>query len=96
MKWPPFFMKLRFYDGKHRFGLWIPLFLIGPIVLALLLVVFAVVLVVALLGFVFTWQWDWLYWVVAGFISVIRVLHLLSGVKVDVDTPDVKVYIAIQ
>ncbi len=96
MKWPPYIMKLRFDNGKHRFGFWIPLFLIGPIVLVFLLAIFLIMLVFALLEFIFSWRCDWLRWVVVGIPAIHRVLCSLSGVHVDVDAPDVKVYIAIR
>jgi hypothetical protein len=95
MKWPPYVMKLRFHKGNHDFGLWIPLFLIGPVALVFLLVVFAILLPFALLAFMFTWQWDWLSWVAIGIPTILRVAWSLPGVKIDVDAEDVKVSIAI-
>ena len=95
MKWPPYLMKLRFSDGKHHFGLWIPLFLIGPIVLVLLLAIFIILLACALLAFIFTFQWEWLRSVMMGVPAVYGIVSSLPGVTVDVDTPDTKVDISI-
>lgn len=95
MKWPPYIMKLRFYNGRHRFGLWLPLFLIGPIVLVFLLAIFIILLPFALLALIFTWRWDWLNWVVRGIPAILQVICNLPGVKVDVDAAEVKVNISI-
>ena len=95
MKWPPYIMKLRINNGRHNFGLWIPLFLIGPIVLVFLLAIFIILLPFALLALIFTWRWDWLRWVVMGIPAIFRVLCSMPGVRVDVDASEVKVNIAI-
>jgi uncharacterized metal-binding protein len=67
MKWPPLVLYMRFKDQNHGFGLWIPLFLIGPIFTLFVLAVFLIVLpfvilalLVALLAVVFEWQTEWL------------------------------------
>ena len=95
MKWPPYIMKLRFYNGRHHFGLWIPLFLIGPVVLVLLLPIFLIMLVVTLLELIFTWQWQWLRSVVIAVPAIYGLVCSLPGVVVDVDTQDVKVNISV-
>ena len=30
MMWPPSLLRLRIRNGKHRFGLWLPLFIVWP------------------------------------------------------------------
>ena len=95
MKWPPYLMKLGIVNEGHRFWLWIPLFLIGPIALVFLLAIFLIILPFALLALIFTWRWDWLEWAVMGVPAIFRVVCNLPGVKVDVDTADAKVYIVI-
>jgi|GEM_PF-518227 len=112
MKWPPMVLYLKIRNQRHGFGLWIPLFLIGPLftlfLLAGLLVVLPFVLIallLAALAVVFEWQTVWLKkawkqirWAIygiRGFPALVRVLCNLPGTKVDVDTRDSKVYIAI-
>jgi len=95
MKWPPYLMKFHIDNGRHCFGFWLPLFLIGPIVLLFMLAIFLILLPFAILGFIFTWRLDWLRWVVMGIPAIFRVLCSLPGVKVDVDTVDAKINIAI-
>jgi hypothetical protein len=95
MRWPPYLLKFGFHNGRHYFGLWIPLFLIGPVVLVCLLAIFIMLLPFAFLALVFTWRWDWLNWVVMGIPAIGRVLCSLPGVRVDVDAADTKVNIAV-
>ena len=33
MKWPPVWMRLRIHNEDTRFGLWLPLFLLIPVVI---------------------------------------------------------------
>lgn len=91
MNWPPFLMKLSIND----FWLWIPLFLIGPIVLLFLLAVCLIILPFALLALILTWRWDWMDWVVRGVPAIYNVLCSLKGVKVDINGADAKVFIEI-
>ena len=95
MKSPPYLLKFCFENGNHHVGLWIPLFLIGPIVLVFLLIIFVILLACALLAFIFTLQWEWLRSVVMGVSAVYDVVSSLPGVRVDVDTPEVKVNISV-
>jgi hypothetical protein len=94
MKLPPFALKLRFENKDHDFGLWLPLFLIGPVVLLFLLVVFIILLPFALLTFVFTWETGWLESLFLGFPALLRLFVYLRGFKVDVESKKGSVYIA--
>jgi len=95
MKWPPYLMKLHFDDGKHCFGLWVPLFIIGPIVLVFLLAIFIILLAFAILAFVFSCQWHWLRSVLMGVPAVYNLISSLPGVKVNINTTDGKVDISV-
>ena len=88
MSWPPFLMKLRFGNSRHSFGIWIPLFLIGPIVLVFLLAIFIILLPFALLSIIFTWRTEWLNWLFAGIAAIFRVLFSMRGLTVQVESPD--------
>ena len=95
MRWPPYLMKFRINSERHSFGFWIPLFLIGPLVLVFLLAILVIMLPFALLAFIFSWRADWLRWTVIGIPSILRMLCFLPGMKIDVDGRDAKVNIAI-
>jgi len=53
MKWPPYLLKVRFRNPDHAFALWLPLFVIWPIVLLFLLAIFLVLLPFALLALIY-------------------------------------------
>ncbi len=93
MNWPPYVMKLKVRNPRHDVGIWLPLFLLGPIALVFLLAFFAIVLVFAILATVFTWQLKWWRPVIVGFPAVLRVLWSLKGLAVDVQGNDGQVEI---
>jgi phosphoglycerol transferase MdoB-like AlkP superfamily enzyme len=95
MNWPPYLMKLRFGNGQHTFGLWLPLFLIWPVVLVFLLAVFIILLPFALLAVIFTWRSEWLSWLFGGVPIIFRLLFSLRGLTVQVDSPDGRVDIIV-
>jgi hypothetical protein len=48
MSWPPMLLHVRFPSGSGSWGLWLPLFLIYPLLLALSLIVLPFLLLTAL------------------------------------------------
>lgn len=94
MKWPPYLLKLKLRKDCHAFALWLPLFLIGPLVLVFLLAVFIIMLPFALLTIIFTWRLGWWYPVLLSVPSIFYLLCHLSGLKIDVGGRHGQVYIA--
>ena len=94
MKLPPCALKLRFENKDHDFGLWLPLFLIGPVVLLFLLVVFIILLPFALLSFLFTWEPGWLESLMLSLPALFNLFAELRGFKVDVESEKGSVYLA--
>jgi hypothetical protein len=94
MKWPPYLLKIKFQNQRHGFALWLPLFLIGPIVLVFLLAIFLVLLPFALLAMLFTWRASWWRPMLFSMPALLRLLCYLPGFKVDVAGKDGHVYIA--
>ena len=84
MKWPPYLLKLRIKNPDHAFGLWLPLFLIWPIVLVFLLAVFIILLPFALLAILFTWRVGWWRPLILGIPAILRLVCSLRGLTVDV------------
>ncbi len=84
MRWPPYLLKLRFTDERRDFALWLPLFLLWPLVLAFLLAAFLVILPFALLSLVFTLELDWLKSLALGMLAIFRVLGQLPSLMIDV------------
>ena len=88
MNWPPYMMMLRIRNPRHRFALWLPLFLIWPVALVFLLAIFLILLPFALLAMLFTWQTGWWRPAVLGVPAIVRVACTLRGLTVDVDGQD--------
>ncbi len=93
MKWPPYLLKLKFSNPDHALGLWLPLFLIWPMVLVFLLAVFVILLPFALLALIFTWRPDWLYTLLKSVPAIYRLLSQLPGLLLDLKGNDGRVYI---
>lgn len=85
---PPSLLRMGFRGSQHRFGLWIPLFLLWP----LLLVIFVIALVVSVIADVIT------FLIGARYHNYTRLLFAccglfdaLRGTTVFVDNPDTKI-----
>ena len=92
MKWPPYLLKMRFQNPDHTFGLWLPLFLIWPIVLVFLLAIFIILLPFAILALIFTWQTGWMYSMLMCVPAIYRLFSQLPGLVVDVGGKEGQVY----
>ena len=94
MKWPPYLLKLSFQGEHNSWVIWLPLFLIGPIVLLFIIAIFLIMLPFALLAVMFTWRIDWLHPVIFFIPSIYNLLAQLSGLTIDVEGNDGLVYIS--
>jgi len=95
MNWPPYVMKLRIKNRQHAFGLWLPLFLIIPLVLVFLLAIFLILLPFAFLTVLFTWELGWWRPFVLSVPALYRLLCSLPGLRVDVGSREGSINIAI-
>jgi hypothetical protein len=93
MKWPPYWLKIKIEGEHHSVPLWLPLFIIGPLVLLLLLAVFLIILPFALLAFIFTWELGWWRPVFMFFPAFFRLICQLPGLEVDVGKADGRIHI---
>lgn len=93
MKWPPFLLKMRFQNREHAFALWLPLFLIGPLLLVFLLAVVLILLPFALIALMFSWETGWLRSDILIIPSVLRLLSQLRGLLIDVEGERQRVFI---
>ncbi len=84
MRLPPYLLKLEVRNRSHSFAIWLPLFLVWPLALALLLAAFLIMLPFALLSMIFTWQLG--YWrpMVLGIPAIFRLLCSLPGLNFDI------------
>jgi len=85
MRWPPYLMKIRIRGHRYSFGLWIPLFILGPIALMFVLALFLIALPFLLLSFLFTWRWHHLRYITFGVPAFFRIICTLPGLKVDIE-----------
>jgi len=85
MKWPPYLMQLKIYRPDYVFNIWLPLFIIGPIALIFLFVLFLVALPFLLLSLLFFWRFGWLEYAIKGIPALLFILHSSPGLKVDVE-----------
>jgi hypothetical protein len=84
MKWPPMWIRVKIKNENTRFGIWLPLFLLWPLVLVLLIAFSPFIII----GIAVLWPSGWgkLAWLAlrsAG--SIICALH---GLRVDVASPE--------
>lgn len=91
MKRPPMLMRLRFYDGDRGFGLWLPLFLLLPLVLVVLFILSPLILVAVLV----LWPSGWGKWGMLSLLAAFRVFCSMRGLKVDIQNRHQCVYISV-
>jgi hypothetical protein len=94
MRLPPYLLRMKFENRRHTFALWIPLFLIGPIVLVLFLAILLILLPFALFEMLFAWRPGWSCTMLLKAPALLRLLCHLPGLKVDVEGSAGRVYIA--
>jgi hypothetical protein len=92
MMCPPSIMWVRIRNRRRRFGLWLPLFLIWPVVLVLGLVLLPLLLICAAV----LWPTGWGRPLLLGGPVIFSLLCALRGLKVEVNQPSEQVLISFQ
>ena len=54
---PPYLIRIGIYNQHRRLGMWFPLFLLWPLVAALALILFPIVLLIAIVFWYQGWSW---------------------------------------
>jgi hypothetical protein len=90
MKRPPMLMHVKIRGERRRFGLWIPLFLLLPLALAVFIIVSPLILI-AILVF---WPSGWRERGLRIFGAAFEVLCSMRGIKVDVQGDHHYIYIS--
>ena len=90
MMWPPSLLRLRIRNGKRRFGLWLPLFLVWPPVVLFALALFPFLLVLAAI----LWRKGWGRPVLLAGPLFFGLFCSLRGLMIEVKSPSGQVYIA--
>jgi hypothetical protein len=92
MIWPPSVLHLRIHNSRRHFRLWLPLFLIWPLMLMIFLALSPLVLVLAVVLWPSGMGKPLLF---AGPV-LFRVLCALRGLEVNVEQPSERVLISIR
>ena len=90
MMLPPSLLRLRFRDGKHRFGLWLPLFIVWPPVVIISLALLPFVLALSAL----LWPTGWGRPLLMAGPLVFGLFCSLRGLMIEVQSPSSQVYVA--
>jgi len=88
--YPPTLMRLRIMQNGRGVSLWLPLFLIWPLVIAVQLAL----LPFLLLAIIVLWPSGWGERLFAASITLICVVCALRGLAIEVDRPEQQVNIA--
>ena len=90
MIWPPSLLRLRVENRDHQLRLWLPLFIVWPLVLALGILLMPLAIVLAIL----LWPSGWGKPVLLGGPMLFRIFCALRGLEVKVEGVSQQVHIA--
>jgi hypothetical protein len=93
MRWPPYLIKMKVRASAHACSLWLPLFLLWPVVLVLALAILLILLPFALLALILSWQVEWLRSVMMSVPALYRLVSRIPGLIVDVEGHEGHVYL---
>ncbi len=100
---PPMVLRVHIRDPKHGFGLWVPLFLVVPLVLPLVLVLSLLALPFVLIAVAVLWHRGLNKWFLPVCILMLRIipglfrlLCAVRGLRVDVQSESQQVYVSIK
>jgi hypothetical protein len=92
MMCPPSLLRLRIRNERHRFGLWLPLFLIWPLVLVLGLALWPLLLIASFV----LWDRGWGKPLLLGGPALFELLCALRGLKVNIKQDSQQVLISLR
>ncbi len=80
MNWPPMLMHVRVENKDAKFGIWLPLFLLIPVVFVILIVLSPLILIAVLI----LWPRGWGRWALLGLKAAFVSFWAMRGLKVDI------------
>jgi hypothetical protein len=89
MNWPPMLIQVKIENKNHWFNLWIPLFLVYPVILVIFLILSPLLLIALIVLSLIGWEAIILLALQAPFI----ILWNMRGLKVDVQNRHDTVFI---
>lgn len=96
MKRPPMLVTLKFRSGtenSRQISLWVPLFLVIPVLLLLMLALIILLLPFFVVYVLLSWDFRWWRYLRYGVPALFQTLHALLGLKVDVEDRNQQFYI---
>lgn len=94
MKRPPVFMRLEVQGEKRGIRLWLPLFLLFPLVIVMLIILSPLILLL-LIGILIFWPNGWGKRVLLIFRAAFNIFLSLRGLKIDIKNGPKTIYISI-
>jgi len=91
MKRPPLWMRIKVRDEKRKFGLWLPLFLLIPLIVVILVILSPLILITVLV----LWHSGKGKKILFAFRAAFVVFHEMPGLKIDIKNAERYVYISI-
>jgi hypothetical protein len=88
MTWPPALMHIKVKNEKSNIGLWLPIFLLWPLALAVVIILLPIVL----LGLIIFWD-SWGMWALKVLWAAIVTCCSLRGLEVNIQDGNKLVYI---
>jgi galactitol-specific phosphotransferase system IIC component len=92
MMCPPSILRVRIHNRRRHFGLWLPLFLVWPVVMVFGLVLWPLLLI----GAAILWPIGWGRPLLLGGPAIFALLCALRGLKIEVNQPSEQVIISFQ
>jgi hypothetical protein len=83
MSWPPMLMHIKVKNKDANFSIWLPLFLLLPVVFVILLALSPLILI----AIIILWETGWGKMAIFGLKAAFVALWYLRGLKVDVQGP---------
>jgi hypothetical protein len=90
MTWPPALMHIKVKNEKSDIGLWLPIFLLWPLALAVVIVLLPFIII----GLIIFWD-SWGLWSLKVLWAAIVTCCSLRGLEVDVQDGRQNVYISV-
>jgi hypothetical protein len=91
MTWPPMLMHVQVENEEHDFGIWLPLFLIFLIILAILLVLSPLIFFAMLV----LWPSGWGEWALRALWAAICTVWSMRGLEVEVEGRNEYVHVSV-
>lgn len=88
---PPLWMRVKIRNEQHKFGLWLPLFLLLPLALLVLIILSPLILVAVILF----WPSGWVEWGFKVLWRAIVTFWSVRGLEVNVQNGNEYVYVSV-